>query len=472
MDVISGFFLMIVVYYFLFYLRDFWEDLLNSITGYPFNIEGVAHLKEQGWLFLVILLSLFTSLKMNRFYQLDLFAKWHQIVFHSAKCIAIGMGISAIFFYFFSIVYVNRSLFFGFAGLFALYLISKEILFRRDLVNKFYRNNPLDALLVCDAHEAQIRLTDFNTRHFSSVVIKGILLTQGDESSMPEQLRDKFVGRLESLASILSQGTYDIVFLADAPDRTGDSQNVLSACEEQGVETWYFADFLSPLVSRAVIDEYGGIPVVVFKMTTQHEGQFIVKRLFDLVLSLFLIFLFSPLYIIIALAVKLGSRGPIFFVQSRSGFRGKPFSMIKFRTMAMDAEDKLDEIREQNELKGPVFKSEKDPRITPVGKFLRRYSLDELPQIFNVLKGEMSMVGPRPLPVYETENFDAFNAYRRYSVLPGITGLWQVSGRNSIEDFSEWVRLDLEYIDHWSLWLDITILLRTIPTVISGDGAS
>ncbi len=472
LDILAGLILMIAIYFSLSYFRGSWESFLRAITGYPFNIQDVAHLKEQGWVFLVILLSLFISLKLNRIYQLDLFTKWYQITYHSIKSVGIGLGIAAIFFYFFSVFNVNRSLFFGFGGLFVLYQISKEIVFRQYLVDKYYRKNPLAALLVCGASDTQRWLDDFNLRPFSSVILKGILLTEGDKDSVPEILHDKIIGQIESLAPHLTQGTYDLVVLAESRERTITSQKVLSICEEQGIEVWYFDDFLSPLVSRPIVDEYGGKPVVVFKMAQHYEGQFIVKRFFDLGLSLFLIILLSPLYLIISLAIKLSSQGPIFFVQSRTGYRGKPFAMIKFRTMTLDAEDQLPELRPQNEIKGPVFKSGNDPRITPMGKFMRRFSLDELPQVFNVLKGEMSMVGPRPLPVYETENFEAFKDHRRYSVLPGVTGLWQVSGRNKIDDFSEWVRLDLEYIDHWSLWLDISILLRTIPTVLSGDGAT
>lgn len=373
---------------------------------------------------------------------------------------------------FFSIFNFNRSLFFGLGGLFVIYQTSKEIIFRHYLIDKFYRKHPLEALLVCGASETHKWLDEFNLRTFSSVLLKGILLTEGEKKSIPEILHDKIIGQMDSLATHLTQGPYDLVILAESHKRTISSHKVLSLCEEQGIEVWYFDDFLSPLMSRTVVDEYGGKPVIVFKMAQQYEGQLIVKRLFGLGLSFFLIVFLSPLLLIISLAIKLSPHGPIFFVQSRTGFRGKPFSMIKFRTMSVDAEDQLPEVRQQNEIKGPVFKSGNDPIITPVRKFMRRFSLDELPQIFNVLKGEISMVGPRLLPVYETENFEAFKDHRRYSLLPGLTGLWQVSGRNQIDGFSEWVRLDLEYIDHWSLWLDITILLRTIPTVLSGEGAN
>ena len=173
----------------------------------------------------------------------------------------------------------------------------------------------------------------------------------------------------------------------------------------------------------------------------------------------------------LALLIKLTSRGPVFFRQQRSGLNGAPFNIFKFRTMMTNAEQFQHELAAMNEMSGPVFKVTNDPRITPIGKFLRKYSLDELPQLFNVLRGEMSLVGPRPLPVDEVKRFNDVAHRRRLSVKPGLTCLWQVSGRNKISDFKEWVRLDLEYIDNWSIWLDIIILFRTIPAVFTGTGA-
>ena len=159
------------------------------------------------------------------------------------------------------------------------------------------------------------------------------------------------------------------------------------------------------------------------------------------------------------------------FRQQRSGINGRPFTLYKFRTMVTNAEQLKHELAAMNEMNGPVFKVSNDPRVTPIGKFLRKYSLDELPQLFNVLRGEMSLVGPRPLPVDEVKRFNDLAHRRRLSVKPGLTCLWQISGRNNVSDFKEWVRLDLEYIDNWSLWLDLKILWRTLPAVLAGTGA-
>jgi lipopolysaccharide/colanic/teichoic acid biosynthesis glycosyltransferase len=161
----------------------------------------------------------------------------------------------------------------------------------------------------------------------------------------------------------------------------------------------------------------------------------------------------------------------VFFKQQRSGLNGAPFTLYKFRTMATNAEQSKHELEAMNEMRGPVFKVTGDPRVTRIGKWLRYYSLDELPQLFNILRSEMSLVGPRPLPVDEVKCFNDLAHRRRLSVKPGLTCLWQISGRNQIKDFKDWVRLDLEYIDNWSLWLDLKILLRTIPVVLRGTGA-
>ena len=178
----------------------------------------------------------------------------------------------------------------------------------------------------------------------------------------------------------------------------------------------------------------------------------------------------APVFIITAIIIKATSKGPVFFNQERSGLNGRRFILYKFRTMVVDAETRLKDLLSSNEMNGPVFKMTQDPRITKIGKILRRFSIDELPQLWNVFKGDMSIVGPRPPIPEEVKNYDYWHR-RKLSMRPGITCLWQVGGRSKITDFSEWMRLDLKYIDNWSLWLDCKILLKTIPTVLFGIGA-
>ena len=195
-----------------------------------------------------------------------------------------------------------------------------------------------------------------------------------------------------------------------------------------------------------------------------------VKHLFDFSVALVLITLLSPLFLVTAVLIKLSSPGPIFFIQERVGLNKRPFRLYKYRTMVADAEQQLSGLEDLNEVDGPVFKIKNDPRITRIGKYLRKTSIDELPQLFNVLKGEMSLVGPRPLPIRDVEGFTQNWHHRRFSVRPGITCLWQIQGRSALA-FENWMELDIQYIDQWSLWLDLKILLRTVPAVLRAYGA-
>ena len=248
---------------------------------------------------------------------------------------------------------------------------------------------------------------------------------------------------------------------------------VIRACELEGVEVWLIADFFSTQISRTSLDELLGRPLLIFRTAPEASWQGLVKQLMDFfgAFLLLLLLIVIPVIPLIALAIKLTSPGPVFFRQQRSGMSGAPFTLYKFRTMNTNAEQFKHELEAMNEMTGPVFKVTNDPRVTPIGKFLRKFSLDELPQLFNVLRTEMSLVGPRPLPVDEVRRFENLAHRRRLSVKPGLTCLWQISGRNQISDFKEWVRLDLEYIDNWSLWLDLKILLLTLPAVLRGTGA-
>ena len=245
----------------------------------------------------------------------------------------------------------------------------------------------------------------------------------------------------------------------------------IRACELEGVEAWLVADFFKAQISRTSFDDFYGWPVLVFRSTPESSWPTVVKQVMDLVGSFVLLVGLSWLFGLIAFLIKVTSPGPVLFRQQRSGINGRPFTLYKFRTMVTNAEQLQHELAAMNEMNGPVFKVSNDPRVTRIGKILRKYSLDELPQLYNVLRGEMSLVGPRPLPVNEVRRFNDLAHRRRLSVRPGITCLWQISGRNNVSDFKEWVRLDLEYIDHWSLWLDLKILGRTLPAVLAATGA-
>jgi len=248
-------------------------------------------------------------------------------------------------------------------------------------------------------------------------------------------------------------------------------QRAISACEIEGVDVWVSTEFIPTTVAKPTFSAMGTRNMLVFQTKPSSRWSLFIKNLADRMGALMGLILLSPLLLLVALAVRLTSQGPVIFRQKRAGLHGSPFEMWKFRTMHVDAEQQKAELEAFNEMTGPVFKMQDDPRVTAIGRFLRRTSIDEFPQLINVLRGEMSLVGPRPLPVYEVEKFEDPVHRRRLSMKPGLTCLWQIQGRSKIVNFSDWVRMDLEYIDNWSLFLDAYIILRTIPTVLAGIGA-
>lgn len=276
---------------------------------------------------------------------------------------------------------------------------------------------------------------------------------------------------VDRLVELMHDHSPNGVIMAAQHTYFGQIEQAISVCEREGVEVWLLADFFKPQISRTTIAIFQGRPTLVFRSVPSSAWPLVAKQAVDFFGALFLLTLVSPLLVAVAIGIKLTSRGPILFRQERSGLNGRPFTMLKFRSMVSDADQRKHELASLNEMSGPVFKLTNDPRITPFGRCLRKYSIDELPQLLNVLFGEMSLVGPRPLPVAEVRRFDDPAHRRRLSVKPGLTCLWQISGRSQVTDFKEWVRLDLEYIDNWSLALDLKILLMTIPVVFSGSGA-
>ena len=276
---------------------------------------------------------------------------------------------------------------------------------------------------------------------------------------------------LDRLTGLLHEHGVNGVMINAQHTVFGEVERVVQICELEGVEAWLVADFFKTKIYRRAFDEFRGRPMLVFQTGPKASWQGLCKSLLDFFGALLGLVGLSWLFVLVALLIKLTSPGPVFFRQQRSGLHGRPFTMYKFRSMGTDAEQRKHELESMNEMSGPVFKVTNDPRVTPIGKLLRRTSIDEMPQLWNVLLGQMSLVGPRPLPVEEVRRFTDLAHRRRLSVKPGLTCLWQISGRNNVCDFQEWVRLDLEYIDQWSLWLDLKILAKTLPAVVRATGA-
>jgi exopolysaccharide biosynthesis polyprenyl glycosylphosphotransferase len=279
------------------------------------------------------------------------------------------------------------------------------------------------------------------------------------------------IGSLSELQDILQgESVVDEVFFAVPPERLDEITDALEVCESFGVDTRVLVDLYRPAQAHPFVEELFSLPFYGFSPTLTRQSVLAAKRTIDVVGAAVVLVMTLPLLLLVALVVKLTSAGSVIFSQERAGFHGRRFRMYKFRTMVEGAEEIRDQVAHLNEMSGPVFKATDDPRLTAVGGLLRKLSLDELPQLLNVLKGEMSLVGPRPLPIYEASRIKGAQR-RRLAMRPGITGLWQVAGRNMV-DFDEWMRMDLLYVDQWSLTLDVKILVRTVSVVLSGTGAS
>jgi exopolysaccharide biosynthesis polyprenyl glycosylphosphotransferase len=246
---------------------------------------------------------------------------------------------------------------------------------------------------------------------------------------------------------------------------------IAALSKEQGIIVRYLSDIFNLNKTQSRAEQFENDPLISYYIGAMNGWQVAVKRGIDIVLSAGLLIVLLPLFLSTAILIRITSSGPVFFVQKRVGLNKRKFRLYKFRTMVDGAEEQQKEFEEFNEVCGPVFKLKNDPRITAVGKILRKKSIDELPQLLNVLKGDMSIVGPRPLPLRDCNGFDKDGHRRRFSVRPGLTCLWQINGRSDIS-FEKWMEFDMQYIDQWSLWLDLKILVKTIPVVLKGTGAA
>lgn len=279
------------------------------------------------------------------------------------------------------------------------------------------------------------------------------------------------VHKLIEMPELLRREVIDEVIIATPRSMLGAILPVVAACGSAGVPFTLLADIFGDYLPPPIVTRFDTLAALRFAPVHHSPARLMVKRFIDIVGAGTGLLVAAPVIAMSGLLVRITSPGPILFRQVRCGLYGRQFSMFKLRTMCVDAEEKREALLHLNEMTGPVFKLHDDPRVTPMGRFLRRYSLDELPQLWNVLKGDMSLVGPRPPVPHEVAQYETFER-RRLSMRPGITCLWQVSGRNHVASFDEWVRLDLEYIDTWSLVNDLKILLKTIPAVLRGTGAS
>ncbi|MGD9851809.1 MAG: sugar transferase [Nitrospirales bacterium] len=279
------------------------------------------------------------------------------------------------------------------------------------------------------------------------------------------------ISNLETFPGFIRTFSVDEILIA-LPLRSFYQQasKIVTQCEEQGILVRMLGDLFSPKLAKSVIDEVGAHPTLTLNTGAIGDQAILIKRILDLIIAVPSLILLSPFLAFIAAVIKFTSPGPVFFIQERVGLNKRVFPLIKFRTMVQGAELLQAELEHLNEVDGAAFKITHDPRVTPLGRLLRKTSIDELPQLINVIKGDMSLVGPRPLPIRDLLEFNEDWHRRRFCVRPGLTCLWQVSGRSTIS-FSRWMELDIQYIDKWTLWLDVKILFKTIPAVMKGSGA-
>jgi exopolysaccharide biosynthesis polyprenyl glycosylphosphotransferase len=332
------------------------------------------------------------------------------------------------------------------------------------------RINYVKVLVVGTGERARMLMSRYRNASEWGIDIIGVL--DPDPSLVGSKVDGvKVLGTLDAIENVLSHRIVDEVVVCLPRSMLANLASLVRACEEQGVCLKFMADLYDIETGEINLERVGSTPVLSFEPVPRDEAMLITKRVFDVLLVLLALPVLLPVFLAVALAVKLDSKGPVLFVQDRVGLHKRRFKLLKFRSMHVDAEQRLKDIEHLNEADGPIFKIRNDPRVTRVGRVIRRLSLDELPQLFNVLVGDMSIIGPRPMSVRDVELFNCSIQRRRFSVPPGLACLREINGRSSLS-FDRWLELDLKYIDEWCLLLDLKILLKAIPAVMRGDGAS
>lgn len=364
---------------------------------------------------------------------------------------------------------VSRPIFFSFFAVLLLILPMNRVLLYWVLRSRNLNDhNQIRILIVGTGEKAMLVADRLQPWREWGYHIVGFLRAQQADEVVPSL---PVLGSIEDLPKLLQDDalTDEVIFAGIERNDLEAFDDLVRLCEELGIRTRVAADLVPPSASRVTLECLDSLPLITFSPGQEHGAAVIAKRIIDFVVASLGLVILLPLMLFSAIAIKFTSPGPVFYRQVRCGLYGRRFTLMKFRTMIDGAEDRLWEIRHLNEMDGPVFKMRNDPRVTPLGRFLRKTSIDELPQLWNVIKGEMSIVGPRA-PLFEEVEHYSIRQRRRLSVKPGITCSWQVSGRSNIS-FERWMDMDLEYIDNWSVWLDIQIILKTIPAVFTGRGA-
>ena len=357
-----------------------------------------------------------------------------------------------------------------FAVFSCLFLLTEKLAIR--LTSRYVRFRGLNyrTVLIVGTNETALEIAESIQSHrFWGFRVLGFV---GNGPPPGDSWRNRFavLGDLDDIPRIVEQHVVDDVIFAVNRRDLDSLEDLFLSLQEQGIRTRFAMNLFPNARARMELEELDGMPLLSFSTTPTGVLQLMGKRALDVAVSALILALAAPIVLAIALVIKLTSGGNVLFRQTRCGLNGRSFTLYKFRTMVEDAEERRRELLHLNEMNGPVFKLRSDPRVTAFGRFLRKFSLDELPQLWNVLRGDMSLVGPRPPIPEEVARYQRWQR-RRLAMKPGLTCLWQISGRNNL-DFDRWIELDLQYIDSWTPLLDLKILLKTIPVVLSGKGAS
>ncbi|KAF0189888.1 MAG: exopolysaccharide biosynthesis polyprenyl [Desulfobulbaceae bacterium] len=386
------------------------------------------------------------------------------------KTMAITLGLLFTSLFFLNIQYISHQVVFTFAGITFIGMLGGRVMLMRHFRQAITQGKDLLRVLIIGSGERATFLSRaLKDKSEWGIDIVGYLDTE-PELVGTDVYQGKVLGTIGDVTSILKKNVVDEVIVAIPRNMLADVNDIAVACEEEGVKFRFMADIFNLSAARVSLASLAGVPLLTLEPVALDESKLLLKRFIDLTLTLLALPFFLPFFGMIAIGIKLDDGGPVFFVQERVGLKKRLFPMFKFRTMRIDAEAMLKDIEHLNEAEGPNFKIANDPRITRAGRFLRHTSLDELPQLINILRGEMSLVGPRPMSIRDVDLFDKGIQRKRFSVKPGITCIWQISGRSNLP-FHKWLELDLEYIDTWSLSLDLLILLKTIPVVLLRKGA-